>query len=226
MGHRNVASSRAPLGSLDEVVSFLRSVMREADLGLRAPAHGAYACTYLRMTLEVLAHISAFEDPAWIARFTVAFAERYRLALFLPAERNEPWRITFAEADKAEPRYACVLMLAINAHASYDLAAVLADSALDDPAVRYDDFVLLDRMLSRAVDPVGKLLGDGYCAWMRSVDRAARGVDEAIIIAWLRRVRMRAWHDALKLMSCRLSYEELERRIAGQSRRIDAAVPI
>ena len=165
------------------------------------------------MTLEVMAHVGGFDDPAWMARFAVAFANRYRVALQEPAARVRPWQTTFDAAESAEPRVIRVLVLGINAHMSYDLATVLADTSLDDPTRRRRDYVHLNALLARAVDPVGKVLGARYGRWIERIDWAAQGLDEGLTMAWFTRTRERAWTDALALRTNAYTRADLEARV-------------
>jgi hypothetical protein len=207
---------------LDDVVSFLRGVVADSETGALARGHGIFARTYLRMTLEVIAHISSFEDPAWMARFAVAFADRYRVALEEPSQRVTPWRTAFLDAERARPRVIRVLLLGINAHMAYDLATVLAATALDEPARRHRDYVHLNALLARAVDPVGKLLGAQYGRWIERVDGTLRGLDEGLTMLWFTRTRDRAWADALALRDERTTRAALEARVDQNARALRA----
>ncbi len=160
MGHRlvTVPSCASPLSSTDGVVDFLRDVTRAGDRGDLPPAHGVFSRAYLRMTLELLSRIAdgGFEDEAWLARFIVDFAERYRVALMNRGARVGPWRIAMDRANRVHGGTIQHLVLGINAHMAYDLAMVLADSAIDDPNVRFGDYTRINALLAHAIDPVGK----------------------------------------------------------------------
>jgi hypothetical protein len=220
MGHRDLTRA---FRRLDDVVAFLRRVVADSETGSLPRGHGIFARTYLRMTLEVIAHISAFEDPAWMARFAVSFADRYRIALDEPERRVRPWRTAFIDAERERPRVIRVLVLGINAHMAYDLATVLEETALDDAAERRRrDYVHLNALLARAVDPVGKLLGARYGRWIERVDGVARGLDEGLTMVWFTRTRERAWADALALRAGRTTHAALEERVDQNARTLRA----
>jgi hypothetical protein len=81
--------------------------------------------TYLRTTTAVGAALDRglFEDPDWVIRWDVDFAELYLVAVeghhHAPATVDAPWRLAFG-ADPGLPPEAHVL-LGMNAHINYDL---------------------------------------------------------------------------------------------------------
>jgi hypothetical protein len=208
---------------MDGVVDFLRDVMRAADRGDLPTPYGVFSRAYLRMTLELIARIGdgGFDDAAWLARFVVDFAERYRVALVDPGARVGPWRIAMESADRAKGRTIKHLVLGINAHMAYDLAMVLAESAIDDPRTRFRDYARINTLLAHAIDPIGKILGDRYGRWIHWVDRAAVGVDELVGVRWFLFTRERAWRDALAIRAGTYSPRQLDARVSMQARLFD-----
>ena len=92
--------------------------------------------TYLRTTVAVGAALDRglFEDPDWVTRWDVDFADLYLAALEAhrrdPASAAAPWRRAFG-ADPGLPPEAHVL-LGMNAHINYDLPQSLI--RMIDPA--------------------------------------------------------------------------------------------
>src|SRR6185437_16538648 len=106
----------------------------------------AFLGTYLRTTMAVGKAVDdgGFEDPAWVERWDVAFAELYLTALdadlAVAPTVPRPWRLAFdAPADLPSLRR---VLLGVNAHVNYDLPqALLAVISIDD----FADPVLLAR---------------------------------------------------------------------------------
>src|SRR3954454_20194302 len=87
--------------------------------------------TYRRTTLAVGKAVDngLFEDPEWVERWDVVFAELYLTALDahlaggVPSRPSRPWRLAFdAPADLAALR---LVLLGINAHVNFDLPQAL-----------------------------------------------------------------------------------------------------
>src|SRR6476660_1012798 len=117
--------------------------------------------TYRRTTIAVGKAVDdgLFEDPAWVERWDVAFAELYLDALDLHLSGGRPprpWRLAF-EAPSDLPALRQVL-LGINAHVNYDLPqallGVISDDDFTDPAVmdsRRRDHERIDGVLASRV---------------------------------------------------------------------------
>jgi len=96
--------------------------------------------TYLRTTLAVGRAVDEgfFEDPAWVERWDVVFAELYLDALDTyrrGGRPSRPWRLAFDPSSDPGPlRH---LLLGINAHVNFDLPQalllVISDADFSDP---------------------------------------------------------------------------------------------
>jgi hypothetical protein len=105
--------------------------------------------TYQRTTLAIGDAVDAgeFEDPEWVERWDVAFAELYVDALDAHlggGGPSRPWRLAF-DAPPELPALRHVL-LGINAHVNYDLPQALLAVISDD------DFTDASLMASRRRD--------------------------------------------------------------------------
>jgi hypothetical protein len=146
-----------------EVTDLIRRMERQRDefRSAQDPAR-FFLGTYLRITRAVAAEIDAgrFEDPAWVARLDVLFADLYLDAV--AAHRRDPssapltWRRAF-EARPDLPPEAHVL-LGVNAHINLDLPqallAVISATDAADPrlmARRRRDHERIDRVLADRV---------------------------------------------------------------------------
>ena len=87
-----------------------------------------FLSTYRRTTIAVGKRVEEgrFEDPAWVDRWDVAFADLYVSALeahLAGGPVSRPWRQAFAAP--AELPVLRLLLLGINAHINYDLPQAL-----------------------------------------------------------------------------------------------------
>jgi hypothetical protein len=171
-----------------------------------------FLATYRRTTIAVgeQVELGRFEDPAWVDRWDVAFADLYVSALEArvaggPVPR--PWRLAFgASADLPPLR---LLLLGINAHINYDLPqsliAVISPEDFDDPALlarRQRDHERIDAILSGRV-----AAEDDELTSMSAVsllDRALRPLNQAGSKRFLREARQKVWHNTRALHDARL----------------------
>src|SRR5450631_2216675 len=129
----------------------------------RLPARISHQCvflsTYQRTTQAVGEAIAraSFEDPGWVERWDVSFAELYLAALDTECDGGgkvpRPWQLAFAASPDLPPlRH---VLLGINAHINYDLPqallAVISNDDFADPALmhrRRRDHERIDNVLS------------------------------------------------------------------------------
>src|SRR3954451_11608323 len=86
-------------------------------------AQRTFLATYRRTTIAVGEQVEQgrFEDPDWVDRWDVAFADLYVSALetwLAGGDPSRPWRVTFGVPADLPPLR--VLLLGINAHINYD----------------------------------------------------------------------------------------------------------
>lgn len=102
----------------------------------------AFLATYARTTAAVGEVIGAarFEDPQWVDRWDVAFAQLYLDALAAyeadPASAPRPWRAALGADPALSPLQ--LVLLGMNAHINFDLPqallVVIGDDEVADPA--------------------------------------------------------------------------------------------
>jgi hypothetical protein len=168
--------------------------------------------TYQRTTLAVGKAVDDryFEDPAWVERWDVAFAELYLGALdayLSGGVAPRPWRLAFeARADLPALRH---VLLGINAHVNYDLPqallAVISDSDFTDSALmatRRRDHERIDSVLaSRVGAEDAELALHG-----RSLtDRLLQPLNRLSSKRFLREARTKVWLNTVELQGARLS---------------------
>jgi hypothetical protein len=127
--------------------------------------------TYRRTTQAVGKAIedARFEDPQWVERWDVVFADLYLAAHDADVEHRaadvpRPWRLAFdAPADLPGLRH---VLLGINAHVNYDLPqamlAVISDDDFLDPLLlerRRRDHERIDAVLASRVSAEDQALG-------------------------------------------------------------------
>jgi hypothetical protein len=188
------------------------------DRLLRLPrdrsAQRLFLQTYRRTTLAVGKAVddAQFEDPEWVERWDVAFADLYLAALDLDLagspEVPRPWRLAFdAPASLAPLRH---VLLGINAHINYDLPqallAVIDDDEFLDPLVvarRRRDHERIDGVLSGRVAAEDDELG--ALSARSTVDRLLQPLNRLSSRRFLREARHKVWHNTVELQRARVA---------------------
>ncbi|GAA5113943.1 hypothetical protein GCM10023339_18900 [Alloalcanivorax gelatiniphagus] len=168
--------------------------------------------TYQRTTVAVGRALDdgLFEDPAWVERWDVAFAEMYLHALdahVAGGAPSRPWRLAF-DAPHGIPGLGHVL-LGMNAHVNYDLPqallTVISDADFDDSSLmasRRRDHERIDAVLASRVAAEDHELG----AHGRSLtNRVLRPLHQLSSVRFLREARAKVWHNTLQLHVARLA---------------------
>jgi hypothetical protein len=173
--------------------------------------------TYRRTTQAVGTAIeeARFEDPWWVERWDVVFADLYLAALDLDLAGSDqvprPWRLAF-DAPPELPALRHVL-LGINAHINYDLPQallrVISDAEFADPALldrRRRDHERIDGVLSGRVaaedDELVAVSGRSV------VDRFLQPLNRLSSQRFLREARQKVWHNTAELQRARVVGEE------------------
>lgn len=173
--------------------------------------------TYRRTTLAVGKAIddAQFEDPGWVERWDVAFADLYLAALDLDLAGSpdvpRPWRLAF-DAPASLPALRHVL-LGINAHINFDLPqallAVITDDEFTDPVVlarRRRDHERIDGVLSGRVGAEDDQLG--AVSARTTLDRLLQPLNRLSSKRFLREARQKVWHNTVELQRARLAGEQ------------------
>jgi hypothetical protein len=190
----------------------------------------AFLGTYLRTTLAVGTAVDdgGFEDPAWVERWDVAFAELYLTALDAnlagaPAVPR-PWRLAF-DAPAELPALRQVL-LGINAHVNYDLPqamlAVISPADFADPVLlgrRQRDHERIDAVLAGRVAAEDDQLSAGQT----QLDRLLRPLNRLASKRFLREARQKVWHNVAELHAARLIGPDSYQQRLGELEVLSAA---
>lgn len=196
--------------AVDTVVSEMQARLDALD---SQHAHLAeFLSTYQRTTLAVGKAVDGggFEDPEWVERWDVAFAELYLEALdthLAGGTPPRPWRLAF-DAPPDLPALRLVL-LGINAHVNYDLPqallAVISDDDFADPslmAARRRDHERIDGVLaSRVAAEDDELAAHGRTL----TDRLLQPLNRLSSKRFLRESRTKVWLNTTELQAARLA---------------------
>jgi hypothetical protein len=196
------------MSAIDEVAHELAD--RAAALPAAQLHRRIFIDTYRRTTLAVGAAVEAahFEDPDWVSKWDVAFAELYLHAH--DADRDDevvprPWRLAFdAPAELPPLRH---VLLGINAHVNYDLPqallAVINDDEFTDGALldrRRRDHERIDSVLAGRVAAEDEALGGARTL----LDRVLTPLNRLGSKRFLREARQKVWHNTAELQQARL----------------------
>ena len=189
-----------------------------------------FHATYQRTTIAVADRIrdGGFDDPAWVERWDVAFADLYLDALdaALAGRRPPgPWEVAFSAPAELPPvRH---VLLGMNAHINYDLPqallAVITDEEFADPVLlarRESDHRAIDDVLASRVGAEGDELA-GLSGPGSAVDRLLAPLNRRATGRFLREAREKVWANAVALSRARASgpepYASARRQLAELS---------
>ena len=169
-----------------------------------------FITTYQRTTQTVADAVDGafFEDPDWVVRWDVAFADLFIMAHDadqLGGHVPRPWRLAF----QADPELPTIvhLLLGMNAHINYDLPpatlSVITDQDFEDPGLidrRRRDHERIDQILARRVTAEDHAIGG-----TRSLlDRILTPANRLSSRRFLREARHKVWLNVAELQQARL----------------------
>jgi cytochrome P450 len=166
-----------------------------------------FATTYLTMIHEMRRQLAAnlFSDQAWIARYSLALANRYRRAILnydvgSPAEVPECWRTAFTVAGQRSELVAQDLLLALNAHINYDHTMALVDvGVFPDSDRKYQDYFRVNAVLTASIKPVMQRIAQLYAPGMAIADDLAASLNRIATSYEMERSRDAAWRRAVEI---------------------------
>lgn len=225
-----------PVESLSDLLDRFRAAHEALVAGDDPKRH--FHGMYLRTTEAVADEVArgSFEDPAWVARWDVVFADLYLGAL----ERRQageavpaPWHLTFRAAEDSTLAPLHHELLGMNAHINYDLPQALI-STIDEAqfanpdlmARRHVDYRRIDDIVVRRVPAEYRELRRAERPGDRSlVDRLLYPVNKVATQRFLREARAKVWHNAGELDAARRrGPEALGDRLGELERRSSAKV--
>jgi hypothetical protein len=177
----------------------------ESRLRERQDRRSVFLTIYVTMTRSVDARLdeSAFEDPEWMERLLVSFADHYRRACY-DYERGaieavpKPWRVAFGTAVRGDALLLQDAYLGVNAHINYDLAFALEETGLDpNRDQRYRDHRQINDILADLVDVQQDALADVYAPGVADLDAILGRFDELATLQSMVQGREQAWRVAV-----------------------------
>jgi Family of unknown function (DUF5995) len=200
--------TRQPAATIDEVVEQLQQ-------RIDALPHGqvqrrAFITTYQRTTQAVGEAVNSafFEDPEWVVRWDVAFADLFIVAHDADQAGGQvprPWRLAF----QADPKLPTIvhLLLGMNAHINFDLPpatlSVITDHDFEDPVLidrRRRDHERIDQILARRVAEEDHAIGGARSL----LDRILTPANRLSSRHFLREARGKVWLNVAELQRARL----------------------
>ena len=163
---------------------------------------------YLAVTVEVArveAESSTFEDPEFVTRLDVVFADLYFAAVDDDHAGRKVARAWAPLFEQRAARRIAPLQFAIagmNAHINHDLALALVTTTkefgvgLDRDTPQHRDYVLVDGILQRVQDEIKDRFTTGA---IRDIDRAGGRLDDMFANWSVSRARDNAWAQAQTL---------------------------
>jgi hypothetical protein len=157
---------------------------------------------YLRVTEAVRDELTTFENPAFVERLDVLFAEFYFEAYAAAKARewvSKAWTPLFARRDEHRIAALQFAVAGMNAHINNDLAHALVltwhglslDPDGDTPEKR--DYDRVNDILERVEGDLKPALSDAFIA---GVDKALGSTDDAVAMWSIREARAQAWERA------------------------------
>lgn len=204
----------SPFRSLDEVVHELATLERRFQ---EARDRRAIFLTVYGAVSEEVRHRVAqgfFTDNAWVTRYTLAFANLYRVALH-DYQREAPvpraWKLCFDAALRGDGLVLQDLLLGVNAHINRDLAIALTDVSIEpDREARYRDHLAVNEVLGALMQDAVDRISLAYAPGLAGLDELAGGLDELVSSFSLEVARETAWESAVSLANAR---HDVERRL-------------
>lgn len=215
------------------VEDFLTRVSElETVLANKGDNRAIFAGMYRVLTENGLESIlnGTYDDPDWVARFVVEFANLYREAFyhFETGQYDavpEVWRVVFEAAQADEITAFQHGLLGVHAHINRDLAFALARATPpEERLARFVDFQRTNIMVVNSTEAVESVVSETYAPALAGLDARFRNVDETILGQLVSTWRQRAWRNARLFDGSRSKWVEglaaacLDRTTARQAR--------
>ena len=208
-----------PWKQLDEVILGMAAI--EAYFFEAQDRRAIFATAYVNITRELKGRIDAgrFNDPPWVTRYVIAFANLYRsaLAAFVADEMvsvPKAWQLSFETAKAGTAVVVQDLVLAINAHINHDLPVALLEVGVDpDRESRYADHTAINDALRDTTALVEDRVTSMYAPALSILGKLAEGLIEGVTNFSFEKAREAAWAHGLSLINAR-SGEERRQTLA------------
>jgi hypothetical protein len=180
------------------------------SIALRLPANDGvkrFNMLYLAVTRAVAAHTAhaAFEDPAFISRLDVVFADLYFAAVEASSSGKKiprAWAPLFESRSSPGIAPLQFAIAGMNAHINHDLALALVATAaelgitLSRGTPQHRDYTAVDKILAEVQDEIKEHFTTGL---LQDVDEAFGRADDLFANRRVERARDNAWTNAQTL---------------------------
>ena len=195
--------------TLDDVVDGF--AVLEEGLRARHDRRSMFLTLYGVVSAEMRerATSGAFNDPTWVQRYAVAFANLYREALEAydagrVSQVPRAWRLCFDAAKAGACTVLQDVLLGVNAHVNNDLAFALDRVNVGpDRESRRHDHNAVNSVLSGVTQRATQRLASVYAPGITTMDVVAGDFDEVVSRASLAGARDAAWESACSLADAR-----------------------
>ena len=196
----------SPIDAVIERMTRIASSLPEADGVAR------FNDLYLAVTIAVAAQAVAdgFEDPAFLSRLDVAFADRYFAAVDAAASGGpvpQAWAPLFDARGRRDVAPIQFALAGMNAHINFDLCLAVVDVCQelgiepDTDSPQHRDYLSVNPILARVQEDVKRRFESEL---LEVADDALGRVDDVIATWSVVRARDAAWTHAEVLWSLRL----------------------
>jgi hypothetical protein len=202
-------------GGIDQPASSIGDVVEQLQQRIEVLPHDqvhrrTFIMTYQRTTQAIGDAVDAafFEDPEWVVRWTIAFANLFIVAHDADQAGGRvprPWRLAF-QADPDLPTIVH-LLLGMNAHINYDqpqaTLSVITDQEFEDPVLigrRRRDHERIDQILARRVTAEDHAIGGPRTV----LDRLLTPANRLSSRRFLREARQKVWLNVAELRQARI----------------------
>jgi len=214
-----VSEPTDPYRTIDDVVDGLGAL--ERGFRHRGDRRSVFPTLYGLVSVAARERVSQrlFEDNDWVARYAVAFADLYRVALEQYdagrlADVPRAWRLCFDFAAGGAGLVLQDLLLAVNAHVNNDLAfALSAVSIGPDRASRHRDHTRVNQIFASVLETATERIASMYAPGLRTIDEGAGQIDELVGLFSIEVARESAWEGAVALANAQT---DTERRLTAK----------
>jgi hypothetical protein len=193
-----------------------------------------FLATYKRTTSAVAEELrrGGFDDPEWVERWDVAFADLYLDAVeAAQAGRRppEPWAVAFGAGDRDGLPPLRHVLLGMNAHINFDLAqsllAVISEREFEDPGLlarRHADHEHIDQVLVARVGAEDSEL-ESLSGPRSRTDRVLAPLNRLATKRFLKESRAKVWANTRLLDAARRAGPDAYATRLAELERLSAA---
>lgn len=187
-----------PVSSITDVISVMRqidSALPDTD-GLKW-----FNLLYLKVTeaVETATIGHAWNDPAWLARLDVVFAEMYFDAVRDPGSAPRSWQVLFEARNNPRIMRVQFAICGMNAHINHDLQFALVETcsemgiAPELGSPQHEDYEFVNGILEAVEPGVKEFLATGIIG---QIDEDLGRLDDILAMWGVRKARETAWLNA------------------------------